>query len=673
MVSLRSCSVGDPTVGPAQSTAAVSGRPRRPVAHRYLGPVSRSPAVFSLSGVLLVMGLAASLVAPATSLEPGGSGWTAGHLVPANRAPSTEDRFPTDRIASARRALATTSEGLAGAGAPFWHAAGFTGAGVKVAILDVGFNGLDDVPVDDLPADVLEMAFDSDGIIDRLTDHGTQMAEIVHDVAPDAELVAVTFGDEKFAEAVAWLEFTGVDVVSFSMEWTDGPLDGTHWTAPIIQASIDAGITWVVAAGNSADKHHNGTTMDVDGDGWIEVTSGGIEHNGFMINPGDTAEISLSWNDPATDLDLCLFDMEVLEDDGQPTQIECTENRQGFGELATEILTLANKTGERHRYSYGLTRRSGPETTYEARTWATSSLEFANPAASIGVPGNMADVITVGAVNWETEQLQPYSAWGPNHMGDRKPEVVGPDLVATSAWVGVDNAGTSYAAPHVAGMVALILGAAPDLTPAGVKARITDRASRADDPDYKHGWGVVRLGSLPSPITAIRGHWAETAIGWAFTAGITDHCPTLEELTCPELAVTRDEMARFLWRFRSLPLATVSAVFDDVPADATYGPAVDWLAETGITKGCTATTYCPDGTVTRAEMAAFLWRLEGSPEGSTPANFSDVFADSFADPAINWLLASGTTTGCTQWSYCPQGLVTRAEMFTFLNRQTTTP
>jgi hypothetical protein len=100
---------------------------------------------------------------------------------------------------------------------------------------------------------------------------------------------------------------------------------------------------------------------------------------------------------------------------------------------------------------------------------------------------------------------------------------------------------------------------------------------------------------------------------------------------------------------------------------------VDWLAETGITKGCTATTYCPDGTVTRAEMAAFLWRLEGSPEGSTPANFSDVSADSFAGPAIDWLLASGTTTGCTQWSYCPQGLVTRAEMFTFLNRQTTTP
>jgi subtilisin family serine protease len=630
--------------------------------------VRRCPAVLSLCVALLVAGLAASLVTPAVGLESGGSDWAARHLVTADRVPSTGERFPTNRIVSARRVLATTSEGLAGAGTPLWHAAGFTGAGVKVAILDVGFDGLDDVPVDDLPADVLEMAFDSDGIIDRLTDHGTQMAEIIHDIAPDADLVAVTFADNRFAEMVAWLDLTGVDVVSFSMEWTDGPLDGTHWTAPIIQASIDAGITWVVAAGNSADKHHNGTTMDVDGDGWIEVTSGGIEHNGFMISPGDTAEISLSWNNPATDLDLCLFDMELLEDDGQPTQIECTENLQGSGQLATEILTLPNKTGARHHYSYGLTSRSGPETTYEVRTWATSSLQFANPAASIGVPGNMADVVTVGAVHWETELLQAYSAWGPNHMGDRKPEVVGPDLVTTSAWVGADNEGTSYAAPHVAGLVALIRGAAPNLTPAQVKDRLTSRASRADNPDYKYGWGVVRLGSLPSSITAIRGHWAEEALDWAFTANITDGCPTVGEVTCPELVVTRDEMAQFMWRFRGLPVASSSAPFDDVPIDATYGPAVDWIAEAEVTLGCTPVAYCPDGTTTRAEMAAFLWRLEGEPPGSPSAGFDDVANNSFAVGSIDWLLESGITVGCSSTAFCPQDLVTRAEMFTFLQR-----
>ena len=183
----------------------------------------------------------------------------------------------------------------------------------------------------------------------------------------------------------------------------------------------------------------------------------------------------------------------------------------------------------------------------------------------------------------------------------------------------------------------------------------------------------MRLGSLPSAITSIRGYWAEEAVDWAFAAGITDGCPTVGDLTCPDLAVTRDEMAQFLWRFRDTPLATMVAWFDDVPTDASYGPAVGWLAEVGITLGCTTTTYCPARTVTRAEMAAFLWRLEGSPGGSTPAGFDDVPVNFFAGPAVDWLLASGTTTGCTTTSYCPQSLVTRAEMFTFLNRLSAMP
>jgi len=67
-------------------------------------------------------------------------------------------------------------------------------------------------------------------------------------------------------------------------------------------------------------------------------------------------------------------------------------------------------------------------------------------------------------------------------------------------------------------------------------------------------------------------------------------------------------------------------------------------------------------------MAAFLWRLEGSPEGSVPAGFGDVPEDAFYGDAADWLLAVGVTTGCTTSSYCPQGLVSRAEMFMFLRR-----
>jgi hypothetical protein len=223
----------------------------------------------------------------------------------------------------------------------------------------------------------------------------------------------------------------------------------------------------------------------------------------------------------------------------------------------------------------------------------------------------------------------------------------------------------------VAGIAALMIGAMPGLTPAQVKQRLKDRASQADAPDHRQGWGIVALGALPSSIVAIRGHWAETSIDWAFTTGVTATCPTGEAAdgsTCPELSVTRDEMAQFMWRSKGQPAPATTASFEDVPADATYNTAVDWLAEQEITLGCTTTTYCPDGTVTRAEMAAFLWRLEGSPEGSAPAGFGDVPDGAFYDDAADWLLAARVTTGCTTSSYCPQDLVTRAEMFTFLKR-----
>jgi hypothetical protein len=237
-----------------------------------------------------------------------------------------------------RRTLAVTSEGLAAIGATEWQAAGHTGAGTKVAILHLGFDGWDTLPTDELPADTVTLAFDDDDILDSGTDHGTQMAEIIHDVAPDAELVLITFDDGYMTEMVDWLLANEVDVVSMSLEWTDGPLDGTHFSAEHIQRGIDGGITWVVAAGNSAKRHHVGTTVDADSDGWVELDGTSIEFNEFRMAAGASADLLLAWNDPATDLDLCVFDMETLTD-GAPTKVDCSEGPQGDGELAIEAMT----------------------------------------------------------------------------------------------------------------------------------------------------------------------------------------------------------------------------------------------------------------------------------------------------------------------------------------------
>ncbi len=619
----------------------------------------RSPGspTFRLRGACLLVAAtlgAAMLTSPPEAPEP------------------TKNRRTTVEAADAnttRRTLAVTSEGLAGIGATEWQAAGHTGADTKVAIIDLGFDGWEDLPEGELPAGVEAIGFNQTGTLDTGTDHGAQMAEIIHDVAPGADLVLITFDDNYMDEMVTWLLANEVDVVSMSLEWTDGPLDGTHFSAEHIQRGIDAGITWVVAAGNSAKRHHVGTTVDNDDDSWVELDGISTEFNEFHMAAGASADLLLTWNDPATDLDLCVFDMETLTD-GAPTKVDCSEGPQGDGELAIEAMTITNTSGASRRFGYSINHFSGDEVIYDTRIWGSSNLEFSNPAASLGVPANMTDTLTVGAVAWDTLVLQPYSGWGPNQQGVLKPDVVAPDQITTSQWTGAANTGTSYAAPHVAGIAALMIGAMPGLTPAQVKQRLKDRASQADAPDHRQGWGIVALGALPSSIVAIRGHWAETSIDWAFTTAITSACPTegSPDSTCPELPVTRDEMAQFMWRSKGQPTPTTTAGFEDVAPGATYNTAVDWLAEQEITLGCTTTTYCPDGTVTRAEMAAFLWRLEGSPEGSAPAGFGDVPDGAFYDDAADWLLASGVTTGCTASSYCPQGLVSRAEMFTFLKR-----
>ena len=92
--------------------------------------------------------------------------------------------------------------------------------------------------------------------------------------------------------------------------------------------------------------------------------------------------------------------------------------------------------------------------------------------------------------------------------------------------------------------------------------------------------------------------------------GITSGCaPTA---FCPNDTVIRGQMAVFLIRDRygSSTVFTYPAApaFSDVPADYQFFSWIQKMAQVGITSGCTATEYCPDDTVTRAEMAVFVLR-----------------------------------------------------------------
>ena len=94
--------------------------------------------------------------------------------------------------------------------------------------------------------------------------------------------------------------------------------------------------------------------------------------------------------------------------------------------------------------------------------------------------------------------------------------------------------------------------------------------------------------------------------------------------------------------------------------------SINRLAAAGITKGCTATTFCPTANVTRGQMAAFLDRALHLPATSTDY-FTDDNSTTF-EGNINRLAASGITKGCTPTTFCPNPNVTRGQMAAFLHR-----
>jgi hypothetical protein len=112
--------------------------------------------------------------------------------------------------------------------------------------------------------------------------------------------------------------------------------------------------------------------------------------------------------------------------------------------------------------------------------------------------------------------------------------------------------------------------------------------------------------------------------------------------------------------------------FDDVPVDYWAFSFIEKLLVSGITSGCGGGNYCPENIVTRAQMAVFLERgIRGSdysPPAATGNVFLDVAASDFAASFIEQLFADGITGGCGNNNYCPDAGVTRAQMAVFLLR-----
>ena len=138
----------------------------------------------------------------------------------------------------------------------------------------------------------------------------------------------------------------------------------------------------------------------------------------------------------------------------------------------------------------------------------------------------------------------------------------------------------------------------------------------------------------------------------------------------PDQTCTRAQVVTFLWRANGSPEPNLAVnPFKDVSASAYYYKAVLWALENGITTGYSDGTFRPNDECTRAHVATFLWRSEGSPEPESSANpFTDVSAGSYYAKAVLWALENGITTGKTPTTFNPDGACTRAHVVTFLYR-----
>jgi hypothetical protein len=108
--------------------------------------------------------------------------------------------------------------------------------------------------------------------------------------------------------------------------------------------------------------------------------------------------------------------------------------------------------------------------------------------------------------------------------------------------------------------------------------------------------------------------------------------------------------------------------FADVDPSAFYARDVEWLVASGITTGIGPGLFGPDLAVTRSQAVTFLYRYSGSPEGAPGHGFSDVQPNDYFDEPVKWAFLYGITAGVTPSLFGPGSPLTRAQMVTFLHR-----
>jgi Subtilase family len=417
-------------------------------------------------------------------------------------------------------------EALDALGARAWLDQGIDGSGVRVAIFDLQWYAADTYAdeLGDAQTHDCQAHRSCDPAMDTLRPrysfevgaHGIACAQLIHDIAPGAELHLVRVnGQTTLENAVAWAVREGIDLISMSLSFSNNSFyDGTGPVNDQMDVLAAGGVLMVTSAGNYATEHWNQDFRDTDGDGLNEFfvpdeeggTVGGWRETLPIWMYAGAPRVSLIWDEFSacgqTDLDAYIYDSEgSLIGRATDTQIDTGEGESC--EPVERVRAAVATTGWHYLVVERVAGTGAPRFDVMARD---QDVWRYHAGGSVTDPGTHPAVLTVGAVRadgYATNGAESFSSRGPTSSGLAKPDIAGPDGVSTTVYGQSGFYGTSASTPAVVGALALLMSSEPGMSSAEAVARLqqsalrdVDTMSAGGEADMALGAGRARLPTL---------------------------------------------------------------------------------------------------------------------------------------------------------------------------------
>ncbi len=424
-----------------------------------------------------------------------------------------------------------------------------TGKKVRIGVISDGIQSIATPALTgDIPAKGATPKVELCPLNDNIGDEGTAMLEIVHDVAPSAELAfCPAFGDtgqQGLADAVTWLATQafggkGADVIVDDVGYLTEPFFQDGVIAQAVDAAVAGGVSYFSSAGNSADAHYEHVYRDiVPGDdfvfpfdthdfGTVAGLAPDIGWDGVVAGNGNFFAAFLQWNDAfgasGNDYDLYLFDadgdlagdpasdfpigingLDFQSGDDDPVEIAVIVNDVAgpppFGTVKGFFMVIdrffADPSALLELQFNGFFGLDPVKNIAEGSIFGHAASRGAMAVAATGAVENID-----GTPNPGLDVIEYFSSRGPSRIfftpaGVAAPEVRRkPNTTATdgTSVTGVNFVtpffGTSASAPHAAAIAALLKDVVPGIGPAGIARVLRETSLERGTPGFDTTWG----------------------------------------------------------------------------------------------------------------------------------------------------------------------------------------